>query len=239
MTQLLVIAKEPIPGQVKTRLCPPCTGGQAARLAAAALEDTLHTVAAARLPNPVLALQGLPGPWLPPGFTVIPQRGRGLDERLAAAFTDAHGLHAAPIVLIGMDTPQLTPALLDAAAEALTRHDAVYGPAADGGFWLLGLRRPDPALLLGVPMSQADTGSAQMRRLREAGLSTALMPELRDVDTYADALHVAAQAPGTRFAATLDAVRVSMATSPGTSTQFGTRPSTSGHSVSSQTSHSS
>ncbi|MEV6981709.1 TIGR04282 family arsenosugar biosynthesis glycosyltransferase [Sphaerisporangium sp. NPDC051017] len=207
MTRILVIAKEPVPGQVKTRLCPPCTGAEAARLAAAALEDTLHTVAAARVPHPVLALQGLPGPWLPAGFTVIPQRGRGLDERLAAAFTDALLLRAAPTVLIGMDTPQLTPALLEAAADALTRHDAVYGPAADGGFWLLGLRSPDPALLLGVPMSQAGTGAAQLQRLRQAGLSVALMPELRDVDTFADACHVAAQAPGTRFAATLKALR--------------------------------
>ncbi|RCG27045.1 glycosyltransferase [Sphaerisporangium album] len=207
MTRILVIAKEPVPGQVKTRLCPPCTEVQAARLAAAALEDTLRTVAATRVPHPVLALQGLPGPWLPPGFTVIPQRGRGLDERLAAAFTDAHRLHAAPIVLIGMDTPQLTPPLLEAAADALTGHDAVYGPATDGGFWLLGLRRPNPALLLGVPMSQAGTGTAQIRRLRQAGLSTALLPELRDVDTFADACQVAAQAPGTRFAATLKAVR--------------------------------
>ncbi|WP_424534118.1 TIGR04282 family arsenosugar biosynthesis glycosyltransferase [Sphaerisporangium viridialbum] len=211
MTQILVIAKEPVPGQVKTRLCPPCTEEQAARLAAAALEDTLHTVAATCAAHQVLALQGLPGPWLPPGFTVIPQRGRGLDERLAAAFTDAHGLHPMPTVLVGMDTPQLTPPLLEAAADALTGHDAVYGPAADGGFWLLGLRRPDPALLLGVPMSQPGTGAAQLRRLRQAGLSTALMPELRDVDTFADALHVAAQSPGTRFAATLDAVRLSMA----------------------------
>ncbi|MEV7969766.1 TIGR04282 family arsenosugar biosynthesis glycosyltransferase [Sphaerisporangium sp. NPDC088356] len=208
---MLVIAKEPVPGQVKTRLCPPCTGEQAARLAAAALEDTLHTVAATRAPHQILALQGLPGPWLPPGFTVIPQRGRGLDERLAAAFTDAHGLHPVPTVLVGMDTPQLTPPLLADAAAALTRYDAVYGPAADGGFWLLGLRRPDPALLLGVPMSQPGTGAAQLRRLRQAGLSTAHMPELRDVDTFADACHVAAQASGTRFAATLDAVRLSMA----------------------------
>ncbi|GAA3515012.1 hypothetical protein FHR32_007985 [Streptosporangium album] len=211
MTQILVIAKAPAPGQVKTRLCPPCTGEQAARLAAAALEDTLDTVALTRLPNPVLALQGLPGPWLPPGFTVIPQRGRGLDERLAAALTDAHLLHGLPIVLIGMDTPQLTPSLLEAAADALTGHDAVYGPAADGGFWLLGLRRPDPALLLGVPMSQPGTGAAQLRRLRQAGLSLALLPELRDVDTFADACHVAAQAHGTRFAATLKDVRMSMA----------------------------
>ncbi|MET8145583.1 TIGR04282 family arsenosugar biosynthesis glycosyltransferase [Sphaerisporangium sp. NPDC005288] len=223
MTQVLVIAKEPLPGRVKTRLCPPCTAEQAARLAAAALEDTLRTVAATRTPRRVLALQGMPGPWLPRGFTVIPQRGAGLDERLAAAFTDAGRPHAMPTVLVGMDTPQLTAPLLEAARAALASHDAVYGPAADGGFWLLGLRRPDPALVLGVPMSQPHTGAAQLRRLRQAGLSLAVLPELRDVDTFADACDVAASAPGTRFAATLATVRealghqVAPAASPGSS----------------------
>ncbi|MFE3455038.1 TIGR04282 family arsenosugar biosynthesis glycosyltransferase [Nonomuraea sp. NPDC059194] len=201
--QIVVIAKEPVAGRVKTRLTPPFTAEEAARLAAAALEDTLHAVAAARVAHRVLALDGLPGAWLPSGFTVIPQRGRGLDERLAAAFCDAYLLHGAPVVLIGMDTPQATPYLMGLACRALGEHDAVYGPAADGGFWLLGLRRPDPALLLGVPMSRPTTGAAQLRRLRGAGLSVATVPELTDVDTARDAFTVAAQAPGSRFAAAL------------------------------------
>ncbi|MEO3807614.1 TIGR04282 family arsenosugar biosynthesis glycosyltransferase [Sphaerisporangium sp. B11E5] len=206
MTQILVIAKEPVPGLVKTRLCPAYTPGQAARLAAAALEDTLHAVVASGVRHRVLALRGRPGPWLPDGFDVIPQRGDGLDQRLAAAFTDAHRLRPAPAVLIGMDTPQVTPGLLRVAAAALAGHDAVFGPAADGGFWLLGLRRPDPALLLGVPMSVPGTGAAQLRRLRDAGLTVATLPELRDVDTPADAAEVAARAPASRFAAALRAI---------------------------------
>ncbi|MBB6474181.1 TIGR04282 family arsenosugar biosynthesis glycosyltransferase [Sphaerisporangium rubeum] len=206
MTQIVVIAKEPVPGRVKTRLCPPFTPEQAAGLAAAALEDTLRTVADAGPRHRVLALRGVPGPWLPDGFDVIAQRGDGLDQRIAAAFTDAHERRPGPVVLIGMDTPQVTPALLRVACAALGRYDAVFGPAADGGWWLLGLRRPDPALLLGVPMSVPETGAAQLRRLRQAGLSVAAMPELRDVDTAADAARVAALAPGTRFAAALRAV---------------------------------
>ncbi|RCG28595.1 glycosyltransferase [Sphaerisporangium album] len=205
--QVVVIAKEPVAGRVKTRLVPPFTPGQAAGLAAAALEDTLRAVAATRVRERVLALDGLPGAWLPGGFTVIPQRGGGLDERLAAAFHDACRLHRLPVVLIGMDTPQVTPDLLRQAVDLLAGHDAVFGPAADGGFWLLGLRRPDPSLLLGVPMSTAVTGEALVRRLRETGLSVGLLPELRDVDTAADAFQVAAEAPGTRFAASLAAMR--------------------------------
>jgi glycosyltransferase A (GT-A) superfamily protein (DUF2064 family) len=193
-TTLLVIAKQPRPGRVKTRLVPPCTPGQAAALAEAALADTLHTVLAAPARRRVLVLDGGPGPWLPPGFDVVPQCGGGLDERLAGAFAGVRG----PALLIGMDTPQLTPALLRVDWEA---SDAWFGPAADGGFWALGLRVPDPALVHGVPMSTAGTGASQRARLHAAGLRVADLPLLRDVDTAADAVAVARQAPGSRFAA--------------------------------------
>ncbi|MFI7611706.1 TIGR04282 family arsenosugar biosynthesis glycosyltransferase [Nonomuraea terrae] len=204
--QLLVIAKEPVPGRVKTRLVPPLTPGEAAALAGAALEDTLRTVARVPAARRVLALDGAPGAWLPAGFTVLPQRGRGLDERLAAAFEDAHRSLPVPTVLIGMDTPQVTRGLLADALSLLTGHDAVFGPANDGGFWLLGLRVPDRALLLGVPMSEPTTGEIQLRRLREMGMRVALLPCLTDVDTIADAIEVAALIPGSRYAAALDAI---------------------------------
>ncbi|MCP9947661.1 TIGR04282 family arsenosugar biosynthesis glycosyltransferase [Actinomadura madurae] len=196
---LIVIAKEPVAGRVKTRLTPAYTPAEAAALARAALRDTLAAVAAAPAARRTLALAGTPGPWLPDGFAVTAQRGAGLDERLAAAFDDAWD--GRPMVLIGMDTPQVTPAVLARAARELGRSDAVFGPAADGGFWLLGLRRPDARLLRGVPMSRPDTGAVQLARLRAAGLRVAALPEFTDVDTPADAEAVAASAPGTRFAA--------------------------------------
>jgi glycosyltransferase A (GT-A) superfamily protein (DUF2064 family) len=193
-TTLLVIAKEPVAGRVKTRLVPPCTPQQAAALAEAALADTLHAVLAAPGRRRVLVLDGEPGPWLPPGFDVVPQCGGGLDERLASAFAAVSG----PALLIGMDTPQLTPGLLTVDWEGT---DAWFGPAADGGFWGLGLRVPDAALVRGVPMSTADTGAVQRARLRAAGLRIGDLPRLRDVDTAADAVAVARQAPRSRFAA--------------------------------------
>ncbi|MEV5570807.1 TIGR04282 family arsenosugar biosynthesis glycosyltransferase [Spirillospora sp. NPDC052269] len=196
---LIVIAKEPVPGRVKTRLTPPFTPHQAAALAEASLKDTLESVAAAPAVRRVLALAGSPGPWLPDGFDVIPQRGEGLDERLANAFDDAY--QGRPLVLVGMDTPQLTWSLLADAAAALATHDATFGRASDGGFWLLGLRTPDASLLRGVPMSRPDTGHFQLCRLAEAALTVAHLPELTDVDTHADAAQVAAHAPTTRFAA--------------------------------------
>lgn len=200
MTSLLVFAKAPVPGRVKTRLCPPCTPAEAAELAAAALADTLAAAARSRLARRrVLVLDGEPGPWVPPGFAVVPQRGAGLAERLAAAFADAGG----PAFLIGMDTPQVTPALLDAGLAALDRSDAVLGSAFDGGYWGIGLRRPDPAVFRDVPMSERRTAADQRARLAELNLRTALLPPMRDVDTIADARVVAAEVPGGRFARAL------------------------------------
>ncbi|MFI1034698.1 DUF2064 domain-containing protein [Streptomyces sp. NPDC020951] len=196
MTTLLVIAKEPLPGRVKTRLTPPFTPEEAAELAEAALADTLRTVAATPATRRVLVLDGAPGPWLPPGFDVVPQCAGGLDERLADAFARCSG----PALLIGMDTPQVTSDLLTV---DFTGCDAYFGPAEDGGFWALGLAEPDPALLRGVPMSTPVTGAVQRQRLVAAGLRVRDLPCLRDVDTAADAHAVAALVPHGRFAARL------------------------------------
>ena len=210
-TQLIVLAKAPVPGRVKTRLTPPFTPHEAAALAESALADTLEAGASASFARHVLALadqRAVPGTLraeLPARFEVTPQRGDGLDERIAAAFDDAYAVAPVPVVLIGMDTPQVTPGLLETVARPLAtgEADAVFGPAADGGFWLLGLRRPDPQLILGVPMSADHTGQAQLDRLRAARLRVRQVPELTDVDTAQDAARVALEAPGSRFAATL------------------------------------
>lgn len=204
MTTLLVIAKEPVPGRVKTRLTPPYSPRQAADLAEAALADTLSAVLRSPADRRVLVLDGTPGRWLPPGIEVVPQAPGGLDERLAAAFALCDG----PALLIGMDTPQVTPRLLEPALEpgAWDRRSAWFGPAEDGGFWALGLAAPDPALLRGVPMSTPGTGRAQHGRLVAAGLTVGHLPVLRDVDTAHDAALVAAQAPHGRFAATFAAL---------------------------------
>ena len=219
--QLLVIAKAPVPGRVKTRLTPPFSPSQAARLAEAALADTLHTAALVPAARHVLALDGTPGRWLPAGFDVIGQQGAGLDERIAAALGQVYARLPLPVVLIGMDTPQVTPELLESAIRPLLSDagdpgtgalwardggpvaDATFGMAGDGGFWLLGLRRPDPRLVTGVPMSTPDTGAAQLARLAGAGLRVHQLPQCTDVDTPADAVIVARQIPRSRFAAAL------------------------------------
>lgn len=198
---LVVIAKAPAPGRSKTRLCPPCTAGEAATLAEAALRDTLAAVAACPARRRLLALDGEPGSWLPPGFELLEQSGDGLGERLAHALAAAGG----PALVVGMDTPQLSPGLLAGAAAALAAEgvDAVLGPALDGGYWTIGLKRPDPAVFRGVPMSDAQTCRVQARRLSELGLGWTQLGPLRDVDTFADARAVAMLAPDTAFGSAL------------------------------------
>jgi len=192
---IAVLAKAPRPGRVKTRLCPPCSPGQAASLARAALLDTIDAVAAVPVRR-VLVLDGSAASWRIDGFAVIAQRGEGLAERLAHAFADLGG----PTLLVGMDTPQVTPQLLGEALRALDGAASVIGGARDGGYWAIGLHEPDPRVFASVPMSVAGTGAAQRRALRAAGVPPRELPVLRDVDTFADALAVARAAPVTRFA---------------------------------------
>lgn len=194
---LLVIAKEPLPGRAKTRLAPALGADGSASLAAAALADTLEAVAEVE-GRKVLVLDGEPGEWLPDGFEVIPQRGDGLDQRLASAFEDA----GAPALLVGMDTPQITPEMLERGREKLCAQgrDAVLGVATDGGWWAIGIREADRRVFEGVPMSETTTGARQKRRLDQLDLRWEPLEMLNDVDTITDAREVAALVPGGRFA---------------------------------------
>jgi hypothetical protein len=194
---VIVLAKRPLPGRVKTRLCPPFTPDQAAALAGAALRDTLDAADAVAARRRVLAFDGDADEWLRPGWRLVPQCAGGLARRLASAL----GLAGTPSVLVGMDTPQLLTHHLDAAD--LAGNDACLGLSADGGYWALGLadhRLADRALR-GVPMSTPHTGTAQLARLYSLGLRVQLLDELTDVDTAPTAQSVAVHAPWTRFAA--------------------------------------
>jgi glycosyltransferase A (GT-A) superfamily protein (DUF2064 family) len=210
VTTLIVIAKETIPGKVKTRLHPPLSYAEAAEVAAAAIQDTLAAASAVDVDRRILYFDGN---LFPPGsedYEVVPQGTGDLDVRLAHIFDHCTG----PTVLIGMDTPQLDAQVLrdmfarwaaedeDEATDVGTT-DVFFGFANDGGFWTLGMREPDGSLIRGVPMSKDDTGRVQLDRLEAVGLRVRLVPELVDVDTIDDARTVATLAPQTRFAETL------------------------------------
>jgi rSAM/selenodomain-associated transferase 1 len=192
---VLVLAKAPQPGRVKTRLQTRFGPDQAAALARAALRDTLDAVQRFDVDRRVMVLEGEPGPWAPLGFQVVGQARGDLSERIAAAFEQVLPGDG-PALLVGMDTPQLTPALLDVDWRDA---DAVLGLSEDGGFWALGLREAHPRAVRGVPMSRPNTGQLQLRRLQDLGLRVRLLPRLRDVDTPADAEAVATLVPSSRF----------------------------------------
>lgn len=211
---LLVVAKAPVPGQVKTRLTPPFTPHQAAALAAASLLDTLDAcrpAAALSGAELVVALSGDPERAMSAaavrsalaGLRVVPQRGEGLAARLAAAHLDAAGDFGTTLQ-VGMDTPQLQPGVLAAAIEHLTSPDgpdAVLGRAEDGGWWALGLRRSGAArCLAGVAMSTDHTGADTLAALEAQQHRVELLPTLRDVDNVRDLEEVAAATDG-RFGA--------------------------------------
>lgn len=207
---MLVVAKAPVAGRVKTRLGADIGLDRAAGLAAASLLDTLEACAAAYGAGQChLSLAGdLRGAveadallGATEGWTIHPQRGDGFDERLAAAHADVAATGPGPVVQVGMDTPQVTPALLRTVVAGLDEHDAVLGPAEDGGWWVLALRDPLAArALVGVPMSTPTTHDDTRTALERHGLSVSTAPVLRDVDTVADAEAVAAAVPASRFA---------------------------------------
>lgn len=190
---LTVIAKAPIAGRVKTRLCPPCTPVQAADIAEAALADTLDAITAVvdgTGIRPVLLIEGEPPVFTPAEFDVVPQRGDGLEQRLCHGFCEL-----GPGIIVGMDTPQAV-AGLGAAFGQLERGRDVLGLAVDGGYWAIGLARTDHDFLAAVfgdvPMSTSRTGVCQLRRLHQLGRSVHMLASTRDLDTVGDLLAAAA-----------------------------------------------
>ena len=211
---ITIIAKAPIPGRVKSRLCPPCSPEQAAEIAVAALADTFDALDTVRdrvngdLVDRFLLLDGEPQAWMPSRYAPVRQRGDGLGERLRNGFAD---LGAGAVV--GMDTPHVAQ-LLDRALDWLVAGTNVLGLAEDGGYWMIGLCGGALDALddvfRNIPMSTPNTGEAQLERLRELGHPVELLPLARDLDTFDDLRAVAEMRRpgrlGTLAAATIEAV---------------------------------
>ncbi|WP_235561897.1 DUF2064 domain-containing protein [Marmoricola sp. Leaf446] len=223
---VLVVAKAPVPGRVKTRLGASIGMEAAAELAAASLLDTLAACAAAYpAGRRHLALDGdlaeaRRGQELRDaleGWQVHPQRGDGLAEKLGAAHADVAAVSGGPVVQVGMDTPHAPVETLQAAADLLVGpDDAVLGPAHDGGWWLLGVAGPHLLVHLPeVPMSTDATGAGTLDALARAGGHVHQVEALRDVDELDDASAVAQAAPQSRFAHAFAALGVDPAVDPG------------------------
>lgn len=200
---LVVFAKRPAPGRVKTRLCPPLTAEQAAELYACMLDDVLEVTAAAAEClgfEAVLAVdppdaRGALARRAPRAFRVIAQRGGDLGLRMARVVAQAAAGGGLPVVLRGSDSPALSVETLVEAARALDRADLVASPDPDGGYSLVGLHRP-VAGLFDHPMSHGRV-LEQTRAAAEArGLRVRLLEPGFDVDTAADLARLAAWRAG-------------------------------------------
>ena len=196
--QLLVFARPPVLGRVKTRLAATLGPAQALRVYRRLLALTQQAVAAAALPATVWlaeapaaaetsenkATQELPE-W--PGLPWRLQTpGSDLGERLAEALAVAFAGGATQAAVIGTDCPGLTANHLTQAFNALAAHDLVVGPAADGGYYLLALRQPQPALFRGIAWSSPTVLAETLAHAARLGLQAHLLPVLSDVDTEAD-----------------------------------------------------
>jgi len=159
----------------------------------APVRDTLRAMLAVPGARRVLAIDGPPADRLPAGFEFMAQRGGDFGDRLAGALADAHALAALPLLLVRAAALDMTPDVLADAARSLLsgEADAAFGPASDGGFWLLGLRRPDRSLVAGIPGTAAGAapaagaGRVLLDRLASAGLRVALAPRLDIGDVLA------------------------------------------------------
>lgn len=189
---LAIMAKAPRVGAVKTRLCPPLRPPEAAELARCFLLDAVERVGGVAGVRPILAyapvearaeLEGLA-----PGFALIAQRGEDLGARQGGVVAEAFGLGHEAVLLIGTDAPTLPRECLDEAVDLVTAPgvDLVLGPTEDGGYYLIGLRAPCPALFEGMPWSSSAVLARTLDRARRLGLRVACLPRWYDVDTGAD-----------------------------------------------------
>jgi hypothetical protein len=191
---LALLAKEPSPGRVKTRLCPPLAPGEAARLGSCLLEDTVEELASLRgvrrflfLDPPGSAARASAGPFA--GFELLPQRGGGLGERMLLAASVCFRRGARRVVIVGADCPGLTAGRVrQAFRELRSGAGAVFGPSADGGYYLFGLTFPDARLFEGIPWSTEAVLRETAARCRAAGTPFSFLPTERDVDTFGDLL---------------------------------------------------
>jgi hypothetical protein len=187
--QLIVLLKAPRPGAVKTRLAQ-TLGAEAACAAYRQLVGQLLK----RIGGiDHVQLRFAPDdageeirPWLRPGWSAAGQGGGDLGERLARTFQDAFAAGARRVVVIGGDCPEIAAQDIEAAWAALARCDLVLGPAADGGYWLVGLRVMERPLFSGIAWSTGDVLQQTLDCARAAGRTVELLRELHDVDTEAD-----------------------------------------------------
>jgi len=195
---LLVVAKEPIPGRVKTRLGGLFSPEITTEFYHCLLQDTLLLMS--QVPNVTCGIVFTPAesrPYFeelaPPDFVLHPQRGPDLGDRLLHAFEDFLAQGYSQIIIMNSDSPTLPASYLEEAFALLDEHDVVFGPSEDGGYYLAGASAAHPTLFQGIQMSTATVLEETLDRVDAAGLSVSLLPAWFDVDLPADVARLCAE----------------------------------------------
>jgi hypothetical protein len=194
---LVIFAKAPIPGEVKTRLCPPLTPDEAATLHGSFVLDMLERtkLAVAKLQLPFHRyLACTPSSELVffkimeerQGVRLLDQVGEDLGQRMHQTFVSLFAQDYTPVILVGTDVPTLPLSVYQDALTLLAQSDVVLGPALDGGYYLIGLKQPAEHLFTEVPWSTDQVLAVTQRSAETLGLSVGLTTPWRDVDTIAD-----------------------------------------------------
>ena len=190
---LVVVAKAPVPGEVKTRLVPHFTPEEAADLYRCFLQDRIQEIS--NLEGIDLAIAFTPAnagdtfaSFARNGFKLFGQRGRNLGERLHNIFLDMLAGEYDALSIIDSDSPDLPRSIVKQSFHALIseRADAVFGPCDDGGYYLVGMRQPHPELFQGIPWSTDAVLALTLERSKKLGLKTELLPGWNDLDTVED-----------------------------------------------------
>jgi rSAM/selenodomain-associated transferase 1 len=188
---LIVVAKEPVPGRTKTRLCPPFTPESAAELYRNLLLDTLGLMQQLETADLTVAYTP-PGARAcfeeitPSGFRLVPQQGANLGERLANALSYHFDLGYQRVAIMNSDGPTLPLGCLEEAFAGLDGADVTLGPGHDGGYYLIGMKQPHPRLFQGIDWSTEQVIPQTLAACRALGLSVHRLPEWYDVDVEED-----------------------------------------------------
>jgi len=189
---IVVMAKEPEPSKVKTRLCPPLSPGQAADLYEAFFLDTVSLVSGIEHTDVFVAYDpdtahDFFSRIVSPAVKCIPQ-GRGdLGDRLSRISHQVFLRGYRKVILLASDTPHLPQDVIRSAIARLDEIDVVLGPCDDGGYYLIGLRFPSPRMFSGIPWSTSQVLDRTIQRAQEAGMTWEMLPPGYDIDTWEDA----------------------------------------------------
>lgn len=189
---LIIFAKRPVPGRVKTRLAPPLTAVEASRLYECMLRDILCRTSRLTGIDQIIFYADEPGAadyfhQLAPATPLFPQRGEDLGERMANAFCTAFSLSYREVAIIGSDSPDLPLPFIENAFAHLTKETStVFGPSEDGGYYLVALREMHDELFRGIEWSRSDVLEKSLGKAEEAGIRVALLPGWYDVDRIED-----------------------------------------------------